>query len=462
MADGTPVIPAFVPARHVVEHNSLRHGLISVMSKLPVAHRMKWESKRGDEQTYGLTKCTATNDAGVPHGIAYDVYAALITQAVIQREGGLSTEELVMTAKDIAQHCVFDLHDRHYLQIDQALRSLSGSVFHIEKQWYNIFTKKQEGAEFKLIDSLSWQISEHPFNPAQNTRIYRIRMAKEITNSVNGGLVLALNPTILHHLGHPTSRGMFRMLEGQRRDSNNITVVKPTLTIRVQDLADAARYMAARSEAANLNRLMTPTFKALESIHYLTSVVPKGRGDAMTLTFNFSNDGQAINPRAFDLLTAEGISEDTAVNLAMAHDIKIIESVMAMRDEKVVKDSKIYNPTGLLISMLKDKSTLDKVPAHQEKTRLKAIASARQKKIQDEPVASLENFPEKIRKGNEMIIGLWLGKGLINETEAKFLRSRNIDGHFDEHNLSSIQFRLAADKDEAQLKEQIVLALTLS
>lgn len=456
MAEGTPVIRHPQPPKFF-EHNTAALGLISVQTRLPDESQRGWESKIGSEdKSFGMKRCTATNDAGIPHGIAGDVFAALLTQAQIEKQNGLPFAQLYMTTSDIVRHMptepteekkkklqgrvlVPKVKDRHPATIERALLSLSGSVYKIESGWYDTFAQRRRGAQFSLLDSVSWDVTDHPFNPEMSSRRYIIRMNQDIVNSLHSGLVLALDTAILNSLGSPTARGLFRMLEAQRRQSEDINDIKPNLLLSIGKLAEDARLLTPRREAGYLLSLMRKSFDKLVEEGYLTQWYSVGKGDSMMVSFNFTADGQILNTAAANRLVTQGVDREAADYLAQSHDLEEIDCAIWLVAKKIAADPTIKRPVGFLISELKKGNARAKLPEFRNRNKIQSVPKVPKPRRTSARIIDAEAArPENPRISNRTFITQWQTNKLLTPVEAGFLNARNEEGHFDQEGLAKI------------------------
>lgn len=440
------------------EHNTAALGLISVQGRLLGNSQREWESRIGSADSFGMKRCVATNDAGIPHGIAGDVFAALLTQAQIEKQNGLPFNQLCMTTSDIVRHMpsekrstnketgeekrtlakVSKVKDRHPATIERALLSLSGSVYKIESGWYDTFAKRRRGAQFSLIDSVSWDVTDHLFNAEQSSRRYIIRMNQDIVHSLHSGLVLALDPTILSKLPSPTARGLFRMLEAQRRQSEDINDIKANLALTIGQLAEDARLLTPRREGNYLLKLMAPSFDKLAAEGYLTRWGWSGKGDAIIVTFDFAADGQTLNTAAANRLAAYKVKRTVADLLAQAHDGEEIDCSIWLTEKKVKADPNIKNPPGLCISLLKSGEARDSLQEFRSRDRPQSVPKVSKAAKPARIIEAEVKQPESPRISNRTFISLWTMNKLLTVVDAAFLNARNDKGDFDQPGLASI------------------------
>jgi hypothetical protein len=362
-------------AQPVTEFNVARLGLISIQTRLPAHVAHGWSS---DPNQPGGVSCVATSPRMgaahglVPHGLDGDIFAALVTEAVIACESGLPDQPLRLTTADLMRHAAVDIHDRHYSVVEGSLGRLRHSNVQVWSQWEDALVKNSRNASFSILDLLAHETQEHKFNPAQSSRIHVMRLNQEIQRSVQGDLVLAVDPKILKGLHSPVARGLYRMLEAWRRDSQDVTRAKAELIMELPQLVESARLYATRHEPMRLlNSLKGKggAFEQLRAVGYLQSITEVGRGWDLKLKFVFADSGQVIDLVARKLLLEAGVTGSHAESLPLAHGREEIECAIWLVDKKKKVDTSIRNPAGLVVKSLKDGTARDMLEKFRNRNR---------------------------------------------------------------------------------------------
>ncbi len=360
--------------RQVTEYNVSRLGLISIQTRLSAEHHAGWQAVQVNGTNRQGIICSTTDPAGVPHGMASDVFSGLLTEAAIRAEGGISSgTEIVTTAAGIAKHANLKVHARHYPVIDQALTALAATKYKVFAQWTDPMTRSSRDATFSILDYLERQEEEHLFNKAQAQRNYVIRLNQEIARSVEGSLVLAINPTILELLPSPGARAVYRMLESLRRDPEDVTRAASTLSLNIATLVETTRLLSSRQEAGHHVRLLTSPFQALVDAGYLHGYETVGRGAETKIHFRFNDDGALLNTESRRLLLEAGITGKNAESLAIGHTREEIECALWVVDDKKRRDQTIRNPAGLIVKTLKDGTARDMLNQYRQRNRPVAV-----------------------------------------------------------------------------------------
>lgn len=358
----------------MTEYNVSRLGLISIQARLPTEHHMGWQAVKSEGTNRQGIICSTTDPAGVPHGLASDVFSGLLTEAAIRAEGGVgSGTEIVTTAAGIAKHANLKVHARHYPVIDQALSALASTKYKVFAQWTDPMTRSSRDATFSILDYLEKQEEEHIFNKTQAQRNYIVRLNQEIARSIEGSLVLAINPTILKSLPSPGARAIYRMLESLRRDPEEVTRAASTLTLSIAELAETTRLLTPRQEAGHQVRLLNSPFQALVNTGYLHGYETIGRGAQTQVHFRFADDGSLLNTEARRLLLEAGVTGKNAESLAIGHTREEIECAIWVVDDKKRRDQTIRNPAGLIVKTLKDGTARDMLGQYRQRSRIIAV-----------------------------------------------------------------------------------------
>jgi len=367
------VIPQFMHA----EFNVVHLGLIPVQSKLPASARSGWTSTHTEGTNTAGISSVSTAPAGVPHGLAGDVFAALITEAVAARQGTTAPElaALRLTVADIARQASLHSTGDVYRLVQGAIESLQMTNFVIWQRWTTPLLKRSERVSMSLINEFSESVEENIHFPEQQRVIYTLKLPSAVLGSVDGALVLATDRTIMQQLTSPTARGIYRLLESWRRDPADLRRVESRVVISAVDFIASARLFGSRTQVSQLLQpLLRPggAFEQLQAANYLHTVSTIGRGDATQLAFTFVRDGSTTNMAALRLLQEQGITGQNAETLASLHLTEEVECAIWLVEEKLQKDASIRNPPGLIIKMLKDGSASSQL--RRFRTRPRSIA----------------------------------------------------------------------------------------
>lgn len=439
--------------RPLTEYNASRLGLISIQSRVAEPYRMGWDSITEDGSNSAGIICRTTDPAGVPHGIASDVFSALITEAAINFESRKENPgEIITTPAAIARTAHLNIRARHYSLIDQALTSMKETNYQVFTNWTDPFTRTKRRARFSIIDFLHSESIEHLFNPDQMQRNYRIRLSQELITSIEGALVLAVRSDILTELKSPGARALYRMLETLRRDPRDVTRAEGKIELTTEELSQGIRLLSPRNESAHLLRIITPMLDMLVKVGYLESFDTVGRGWDTRVHFKFKNDGSVIPSRALQLLYGAGVTGANADALAVAHGMEEIKCAIWWVGEKAKQDKTIRNPSGMIVTDLKNGTALAMLPRYRQRSRQVAV------KLGDQQAAMVKKeeptlIPPSAAAGG--ILDHLIKLDRITAEQAQEIRQRVEDGSID---LPQIGALVGRPKKEIEKRIQEMLA----
>lgn len=352
------------------EYNVAQLGLISVQSKLPAGARTGWTSETREGKNTAGTRSSTAHASGVPHGIAGDVFSALVTETIAARENGET--QLQMTVADIARQAGLGTRAADYERITVALQQLRHTNYEIWHKWRTTLTHVKEEAVLTLLPTLITRTEESLDFPGQQNRLFVMELHPSVMGSITGALTLATDPLLLEQLTSPTARGIYRLLEAWRRDPQDLTRVGMRVTIRGVELVESARLMGSRS---SVSQLLAPllaekgAFAQLRDAGYLRRVDWTGRGDNLTLAFEFAQKQNLMDMRALQLLNELGVTGTHAETLAMTFNRELVESAAWQLEERRKAKYPIKSGPGMLIKILKDGSAAQRLEEFRARKR---------------------------------------------------------------------------------------------
>lgn len=389
-------------AHRYTEYNVAQLGLISVQSKLPDRVRMGWVSEVKEGKNTAGTRCLTAHESGVPHGVAGDVFSALVTETIAVRESGEA--RLSMTVADIARQAGLGTRAADYERIVQALHQLRHSNYEIWHKWRTPLTKVREEAVVTLLRHLVTRTEESLEFPGQQNVLFEMELDPAVMGSITGALTLATDPLLLEQLSSPTARGIYRLLEAWRRDPADLTRVSTRVSIRGAELAESARLFGTRT---SISQLLAPlqrdggAFSQLRDAGYLKRVDWTGRGDNLMLVFEFAQQQNLMDMRALDLLHELGVTGTHAETLAMTFSRELVECAAWQLEERKKANYPIRSASGMLIKILKDGSAAQRL--EEFRTRKKPVAALPVRRIRSAPLSPEEPADVTVERAIKML-----------------------------------------------------------
>lgn len=412
-----------VPWRYT-EYNVAQLGLISIQHKVPERVQMGWTSAVTEGANSAGIRCLTAHESGVPHGVAGDVFAALVTETIAMRESGET--RLRMTVADIARQAGMGARATDYERIITALHQLRHSNFEIWNRWRTPLTNVKEQAVVTLLPHLVMRTEESRNFPGQQNVLFEMELHPSVMGSITGALTLAMDPQVLVQLNSSAGRGLYRLLEAWRRDPADLTRVSTRVTIKGAELVESARLMGSRSSVSQLILpLQRPTgaFEQLYNAGYLKRVDWAGRGDNLMLDFEFTEQAQLMDMRALALLNELGVTGSHADTLAMTFSREHVECAAWQLEERIKSGYNVRNKSGMIIKLLKDGSAAGRLEEYQGRSKPvvnPGLAQRRPPPARQEP----EPEPEMTVEGAIKMLGTMLLIKRLTPQQAESLQDR--------------------------------------
>lgn len=411
------------PTHQLTEYNVAHLGLISLQNRLPKSVQHGWTTEVGTETNGAGIQCETTYQSVVPHGLANDVFAAVVTAGVAARQGGEMTVE--MTTAEIIRQGGMSQYTDVYASVRNALDSLSNTRYRIWNNWRTPIMNVADRRTMNLIDEVAERVEAHPFNPQQNQTTYVIRMNPNIVESIDGTLTLAANPELLVLLNSPGTRGLYRLLEAWRRDARDFNRIHPRITLSARDLVESCRLLGTRQEPSRLLKPLLDSgglFEQLRNAGYLTGYTSVGRGWDMQISIEFTQTANLLNTVSLRLLVEAGVTGKNAETLASMHSPEAVECAIWVVDEKVKKSRDgIRNPSGLVITTLKS-SEFSLILESYRKRAKKIVPGETMRKNGDTLRITPETEPsveEKLKAAHATLVSISALKGISPDQSGK-------------------------------------------
>lgn len=438
MSGRSAVKPA-IPWRYT-EYNVAQLGLISIQMELPAHARKGWTSEVIEGSNTAGIRCLTAHEAGVPHGIAGDVFSALVTETIAAQETGET--RLQLTVADIARQAGLSARPADYVRITNALYQLRYSTYTIWNKWRTPLTNVKEEAAVTLLPTLDIRTEESRAFAGQIDTYYNLELHESVVDSITGTLTLAMNPEINNKLHSPTARGLYRLLEAWRRDPADLTRVSNQVTIRGTELAESARLLGARPAVSQLLRPLQRdrgAFEQLRAAGYLVGFDTVGRGDNLMLRFDLAEDGQLMDMQALEVLKRLGVRGKNAETLAMTFNRELVECASWLVAERKKSGYTVRSDAGLTIKLLNDGSAGLELDRFRNRNRPVAVRGAVRKAAkaevhEPEPEPAVAATPEQAIRN----LGTLVRMKRLSAAQASELQARVEDGRLDPNRVNEL------------------------
>ena len=405
------------------DFNVTQLGLISLQSRVPEGFSKGWSFPLGESsEGEGNVRCWTREDCVVPHSMANEIFMGIVLSLIIE---GIEFDEkkYVLRGASIPQLLSragykHKMTGRLYREAHQALKDLSVARYEAEGCWRDDIQHKsvQRKAIFGLISTLDEMKEKHDFNPDQNKHLFDIYVDTLVANSINGPLTLALNPNIIDNLISPQARGLYRIVESIRRDSQDPSKASDELSIRVTDLQYMMRVLSTRPSASALLRNLQGPLEQMQAAGYLKSYNDTGRGDAAMLHLTFEESHSLFDTRVLKRLNALGIIGANAQSLATTTTLAEIDKAEEITDREIRNrqsgNNPIKSPVGFLVSLLQGGGARDELRREREgekrkkKTVRKPEIGKTVAQAAPEPEPQGEEATQRALKNLQLALGL--------------------------------------------------------
>ena len=445
--------------KQYVEVNTATLGLIPIQSRLPEAFMSKWEVREGDRENGRSISCHAGGPTFVPHGFAGDILAALMTLSIAASASGNNEQNPVIETdrQELLKLIGMSPSSHSYGMIDQYLDSVRYANYTISNSWQTPLHQIKRNVSIGLIDfyeeNIIKTIERQGRKPIVHIR-YNFKLNDVIWASALGGMTLALNPQILAQMSSPSSRGLYRILEAQRYQSQNQGQGKKNeIVILATSLLDATRTLSHQEGIArqlrNLSRTNGP-FDQLSQAKYLQSIDTIGYGDKTRLVIRFTTENTIISTAGEKLLLQHGVLSNQARMLAQSHTTEEVECAIWLTEE-AAKTKTIHTPSGFLINLLRNGSARDALQTFKNRPRRPAPTHTHASPQRPEPLPEVIPETETIRRN----IAFLMNVKKISKSTAEVLKVAAEEGKVLVEQLSISQ-PLIRDHQGKELEDKLL------
>lgn len=282
------------------EINLARLGLISMQSRVgPTAH--SWEDEYIEGGRTVRMKCVGTVEYLIPHGIDSDIMIGIENMFLAARCP--PSNSVTNTANGYLRWAGLDTSGRYHKGLHESLMRLSHSNFHIERNWHD--GHRYRTVIFRHLHEIIYDTPESGGSFDRESRI-TVVLPAPIAESLRRGYIKPVDAGLLRALKQPSTRALFRLLDGSRYTPGQPDVRADVLQVNLIELGRKARILDLRPD--KVRRTLESAHDELLKAHYLREVEYSGRGVNTSITYVFAHDIELADPQLFERLTARGIS----------------------------------------------------------------------------------------------------------------------------------------------------------
>ncbi len=333
--------------RRFDEANVARLGLISIQERIP-SDFTSWTIDFSLDGRRARLSCVAVAEhGGVPHGLDNDVSLALIS--LYQEAGSPEDGFVVTTAYRILSIIGWDTSGHYYEALKDSLDRLTTATFTASEAWRS--GSKWTTVKFRYIDRLEYTSDDDKLNLGGGS-VLKIRLAREITESIRGKYIKPLDLEFLTSLDRPLTRALYRLLDAQRIGPEG------------QEVTQFRTNIVGWAEACKIvDKTPTRVRRTLEGAHtelvergFLSAVEYLGRGPQQEVLYTFAKQ-PAIPEEAREVvarLLRYKVARQVAHNLIHTFGIERVKDRLNKFEAILEAGYAPRNQAGFLVDVVRD------------------------------------------------------------------------------------------------------------
>ncbi|PZA08058.1 MULTISPECIES: replication initiator protein A [unclassified Meiothermus] len=397
------------------EANVARLGLISIQERIP-SDFTSWTIDFAVDGRQARLSCVAVAEhGGVPHGLDNDVSLALIT--LYQEAGSPEDGTIVTTAYRILSVIGWDTSGHYYQALKESLDRLTTATFTASEAWRS--GKKWTTVKFRYIDRLEYT-SEDDKLGLSGQSVLKIKLAREIVESIRAKYLKPLDLEFLTSLDRPLTRALYRLLDAQRITPEGGEVTQ--FRTNIVEWAKACKIVD--QTPSRVRRTLEGAHAELVERGYLAAVEYQGRGPKQEVIYTFAK--QAALPEGAREVVARlsryGVARPVAHSLIGVYGLERVEERIARFEAILLAGYTPRNRAGFLVDVVRDEegkysdpegfvSKSRRMEADAAKAKRAEAAKRAEERKNQQAEAEWESLDAKGRAAKAMrILSLILGK----------------------------------------------------
>ena len=349
--------------RRFDEANVARLGLISIQERIPPDFT-SWTIDFNVDGRQARLSCVAVAEhGGVPHGLDNDVSLALIT--LYQEAGSPEDGTVVATAYRILSLIGWDTSGHYYQALKESLERLTTATFTASEAWRS--GKKWTTVKFRYIDRLEYTSEDDKLGLSGHS-VLKIRLAREIVESIRAKYLKPLDLEFLTSLDRPLTRALYRLLDAQRvsPDGREVTQFRTNIV----EWAKACKIVD--QTPSRVRRTLEGAHTELVERGYLSGVEYQGRGPKQEVIYTFAKQAaipgeqsrQASVPigdrppeeakEVVARLGRYGVARPVAHSLIGTYGLERVEERIARFEAILLAGYAPRNRAGFLVDVVRD------------------------------------------------------------------------------------------------------------
>lgn len=370
-------------ARPFDELNLARLSLISMQSR--ISREMHgWEDAYPEAGEQVSVKCVGTLEYLVPHGIDNDIMIGI--QNMFLASGCPANNAVSDTANGFLRWAGLDTSGRYHKSLKESLMRLSHTNYHVERGWYT--GKRFQTVIFRHLHEISFDTADAGGGFDRESSI-TVVLPTAIAESLRRGYIKPLDAQVLAVLDQPSTRTLYRLLDGSRVDPGRPG--KRVDMLQMNLIAWGRRARILDLTPARIRRTLEAAHEELVRARYLSSVEYSGRGVNTTISYLFAHDIESSDPGLYDRLTLHGISPKMARELIQKFGNEAVR--MRLEEAETLSHGKRKIGPGFIVAFIRSPEDYrHRFPAEQAKVSVESSISVHP---QSQPMLlSLPGLPE--------------------------------------------------------------------
>lgn len=340
-------VPESNDIRRFDEANVARLGLISIQERIPPDFT-SWTVELAVEGRRARLSCVAVSEhGGVPHGLDNDVSLALISlyqEAECPEDG-----KIVTTAYRILSIIGWDTSGHYYEALKDSLDRLTTATFTASEAWRT--GSRWTTVKFRYIEGLEYTSEDDRMNLGHSS-VLKIKLAREITESIRGKYIKPLDLDFLTSLDRPLTRALYRLLDAQRTTLDGREVTQ----FRTNIIGWAEACKIVDKTPTRVRRTLEGAHTELVDRGYLLSVEYQGRGPNQEVIYSFAKQ-PVIPEEARELvirILRYKVARPVVQNLIVTYGHERVNDRLGKFEAMLQLGYSPRNQAGFLVDVIRD------------------------------------------------------------------------------------------------------------
>lgn len=332
---------------HFDEANVARLGLISIQERIPASFTSWTVDFSLDGRSARLSCVAVSEHGGVPHGLDNDVSLALI--ALYQDAGCPEDGTIITTAYRILTAIGWDTSGHYYQALKESLERLATATFTASEAWRS--GKRWTTVKFRYIDRLEYT-SEDDRLGLSGQSVLKIRLAREIVDSIRDKYLKPLDLQLLTSLERPLTRALYRLLDAQRVLPDGGEVMQ--FRVNIVEWAKACKIVD--QTPTRVRRTLEGAHVELVERGYLNEVRYEGRGAKQEIVYVFAKNTR-LSEEALEVvaqLGRYGIARSVALDMMSIYGLDRVRERIARFEAILQAGYAPRNRAGFLVDVIRD------------------------------------------------------------------------------------------------------------